>query len=186
MRTCARILIVVASSLVLACGGSERAAAPAASTTEGSATAAKSAPADEAAAAPTTDAMTTGAPAQQATTTGGTSPWAPPSTTAPAPAVPVVEPITPGKVTGSAANGATLFAARCASCHGDTAKGDTAIGKKYAVLDFRSADVRALTTTDLSKIMKLGKGKLSEGAHPKANLTDQDVKDMVAFIQSLK
>ena len=43
-----------------------------------------------------------------------------------------------------------------------------------------------MTTTDLAKIMTLGAGKLSEGAHPKANLSDQDVSDVVAFIQAMK
>ncbi len=60
------------------------------------------------------------------------------------------------------------------------------MGRKYGIKDFRSPEVRAMTTTDLAKIMTLGAGKLSEGAHPKANLSDQDVSDVVAFIQAMK
>lgn len=127
-----------------------------------------------------------GTAAPPPTTTSGASPWTPPTTTAPAPPVPVVEPVSKPVATGNAASGASIYAAKCASCHGVEARGDTAIARKYGAADFRSPQVRALTSTDLAQIMKLGKGKLSEGAHPKAKLSDQDVRDMVAFIQSLK
>lgn len=183
MRVCVRMLCVVVSLMVVACGGGETADTPAASTApETSNASTQSASATDAATGPTT----MGEKSAQATTTSGTSPWAPPSTTAPAPPVPTVEPIAKPSATGTAANGASIYAAKCASCHGAEARGDTAMGKKYGIKDFRSPEVRALTTTDLAQIMKLGKGKLSEGAHPKANLTDQDVRDMVAFIQAMK
>lgn len=174
MRTCASIAIAMVSLLVAACGGGETPASPAAAAPETSMTAAESAPA--------TDTTI----ASAATTTSGTSPWAPPTTTAPAPPVPTVEPIATPGASGNAASGASIYAAKCATCHGAEARGDTAMGRKYGIKDFRSADVRALTTTDLARIMKLGNGKLSEGAHPKANLTEQDVRDMVAFIQAMK
>ena len=183
MRTCASMVCVVVSLLVVACGGGEKAEAPAASTApEASMAATEGAPATDA----TTAAATMGEKSVQATTTGGTSPWAPPTATAPAPPVPTVDPITKPSAMGAAANGASIYAAKCASCHGAEARGDTAMGKKYGIKDFRSPEVRALTTADLAQIMKVGKGKLSEGAHPKANLTDQDVRDMIAFIQATK
>lgn len=183
MRTCASMVCVMISMLIVACGGGEKADAPAPSTaTEASKAAAESTSATDAATAPTT----TGENSVQATTTSGTSPWAPPTTTAPAPPVPTVVPIAKPSVTGTAANGASIYAAKCASCHGPEARGDTAMGKKYGIKNFRSPEVRALTTAGLAQIMKLGNGKLSEGAHPKANLTDQDVRDMIAFIQAMK
>ncbi|MCM2316146.1 MAG: cytochrome c [Thermoanaerobaculia bacterium] len=183
MRTCAGVVFVMSSLLAVACGGGEKAEAPLSSTDP----AAPSASTEGAAATDSTTApTTTGDNAAQATTTSGTSPWAPPATTAPAPPVPTVVPIAKPSGTGTASNGASIYATKCASCHGVDARGDTAMGKKYGMKDFRSPEVRALTTSDLAQIMKLGNGKLSEGAHPKANLSDQDVKDMVAFIQAMK
>lgn len=183
MRVCAGMVCVVVSLLAVACGGGEKAEVPASSTApEASTAATESAIATDA----TTAAATVGTDSAQATTTSGTSPWAPPTTTAPAPAVPTVAPIAKPSATGAAANGASIYAAKCASCHGAEARGDTAMGKKYGIKDFRSPEVRALTTADLARIMKLGTGKLSEGAHPKANLTDQDVRDMIAFVQAMK
>ena len=38
---------------------------------------------------------------------------------------------------------------------------------------------------ELARIMKEGKGTISEVAHPDAKLSDDDVRDMVAFIRSL-
>ena len=151
-------------------------------------TVAPPAPTGTASAAVTASALATASEAisDLPTTTSGPNPWAPPTTTTPAPAVPQIEPVKTGPAGGSASKGAALFASKCVSCHGKEARGDTAMGKKYGILDFRSADVRALTTKDLEQIMKLGKGKLSEGAHPKANMSEQDIRDMVAFIQSLK
>jgi len=121
-----------------------------------------------------------------AVTTTGSSPWAPPTSTAPAPPVPVIDPLGKALAEGSASNGAALYAARCASCHGMEARADTAMARKYGMLDFRSANVRALTTSDLAKIMSAGRGKISEEAHPAAKLNERDVRDMVAFIKSLK
>lgn len=123
--------------------------------------------------------------ATTAATTTGTNPWATATTTTPAPAVPVIDPLTQPVPTGSVANGAAIYAAKCASCHGVEARADTVLAKKYGILDFRSPNVRALTTSELTRIMKEGRGTVSEEAHPDAKLSDDDVRDMVAFIRSL-
>ncbi|MFA6955641.1 MAG: cytochrome c [Thermoanaerobaculia bacterium] len=119
-------------------------------------------------------------------TTTGASLWAPPTTTAPAPPVPVIDPLGKPPAAGSASNGAAIYAAKCASCHGMEARADTAMAKKYGLLDFRSANVRALTSSDLAQIMKAGRGTISEEAHPETKLSESDVRDMIAFIKSLK
>lgn len=126
------------------------------------------------------------APATQPTATSGANPWAPPPTTVPAPPVPVVEALAKPGVSGDAARGAATYAAKCASCHGAEARGDTAMATKHGLLDFRSPNVRALTTADLAKILHEGRGSISESAHPDAKLTEDDVRNMVAFIQSLR
>ena len=81
---------------------------------------------------------------------------------------------------------ATFKAKGCAGCHGATGAGDTAIGKKNNIHDFHSADVQKLSDDELAKVLKEGKGSVSKAAHKSKNLTDLQVKSLVAWIRTLK
>jgi mono/diheme cytochrome c family protein len=48
------------------------------------------------------------------------------------------------------ADGAELYARRCASCHGKEGNGDTAIGKKKGLRALGSSEVQAQTDTELT------------------------------------
>jgi mono/diheme cytochrome c family protein len=98
---------------------------------------------------------------------------------------------TPGPMMSSstdlAADGLATFKAKgCVGCHGATGAADTAIGKKNSIRDFHSADVQKLSDDDLAKILKEGKGSVSKMAHKSKNLTDPQVKSLVAWIRTLK
>ena len=70
------------------------------------------------------------------------------------------------------------FKAKCAGCHGADAKGKEAMKTR----DLSSADVQKQTDADLTGIITNGKGKMP----PYKTMSADQVKDMVAFIRSLK
>jgi cytochrome c6 len=76
-----------------------------------------------------------------------------------------------------AAAGAT-FKTKCAGCHGADGKGKEAMKTR----DLSSADVQKQSDADLSGIISNGKGKMPAYK----TMTPEQVKDMVAFIRSLK
>ncbi|HTS13432.1 MAG TPA: cytochrome c [Candidatus Limnocylindrales bacterium] len=82
-----------------------------------------------------------------------------------------------------AQGGAALFKAKCAPCHGADGKGDTSMGKVLKVRDLSSEDVQKQTDAELTKITEDGKNKMPAY---KGKLTDDQIKDLVAFIRTLK
>jgi cytochrome c6 len=70
------------------------------------------------------------------------------------------------------------FKAKCAACHGADGKGKEAMKTR----DLSSADVQKQSDADLSGIITNGKGKMP----PYKTMSADQVKDMVAFIRSLK
>ena len=87
-------------------------------------------------------------------------------------------------VAGAAlADGAAVFAGKCAMCHGKGGAGDTGMGKSMKLRDLASADVQKQSDADLTKIVADGKGKMPAY---KGKLSDDEIKGVVAFIRSLK
>jgi len=70
------------------------------------------------------------------------------------------------------------FKAKCAMCHGADGKGKASMKTP----DFTSADVQKKSDADLSGVITNGKGKMPAYK----TMTPDQVKDMVAFIRSLK
>jgi cytochrome c6 len=70
------------------------------------------------------------------------------------------------------------FKTKCAGCHGADGKGKEAMKTR----DLASADVQKTSDADLSGIISNGKGKMPAYK----TMTPEQVKDMVAFIRSLK
>jgi len=76
------------------------------------------------------------------------------------------------------ADAGATFKAKCAMCHGADGKGK----ESMKTPDFTSADVQKKSDADLSTLITNGKGKMP----PYKAMTPDQVKDMVAFIRSLK
>lgn len=76
------------------------------------------------------------------------------------------------------AAGEATYKAKCAMCHGADGKGK----ESMKTPDFTSADVQKKSDADLSGIITNGKGKMPAYK----TMTPDQVKDMVAFIRSLK
>jgi cytochrome c553 len=79
-----------------------------------------------------------------------------------------------------AADGAALWAQNCASCHGKDGSGNTTMGKKLGVKDY-SKD-QGFSDAEAANVIKNGKGKMKAYKQ----LSDGDVKALVAYVRSLK
>ena len=79
-------------------------------------------------------------------------------------------------------DGAGLFKAKCAICHGPDGAGKTPMGEKLNVRDLHSADVQKQADAALSQMIAQGKGKM-----PAFNqkLSDDQIKLLVAHIREL-
>lgn len=82
-----------------------------------------------------------------------------------------------------AADGAAIFKAKCAACHGADGKGDTPVGKTLKVASLGGADVQKLTDAELEKAISDGKGKMPSF---KTKLTADELKAVVGFLRTLK
>ena len=82
-----------------------------------------------------------------------------------------------------AADGAAVYKAKCASCHGPDGKGETSIGKSLKLRGLGAADVQKITDADLAKVISDGKGKMPAY---KGKLTADEIKALVAYIRTLK
>ena len=88
---------------------------------------------------------------------------------------------------GDAANGAAIFKAKCASCHGADAGGDTAMGKKHNIPDLRSPVVQDLTDAELATVIADGKPNgPSASAHKSKAPTADQMKDVLAYLRSIR
>src|SRR5215470_14357825 len=82
----------------------------------------------------------------------------------------------------SAADGAAIFKAQCAKCHGDTGKSDTTIGKAMKVPALAGdANVQKMSDADVAARIK-GNAK-----HPPTikSLSDDDINAVAADVKQL-
>jgi cytochrome c553 len=74
----------------------------------------------------------------------------------------------------------------CAKCHGAHGKGDTKMGKKSGVKDMTTAEYQASLKDDQAfKSIKEGlKEEGKERMKPSKDLSDQEIKDLVAYLRT--
>ncbi|SRR6266498_2340924 len=82
-----------------------------------------------------------------------------------------------------AADGAALYKAKCASCHGPDGSGNTTVGKNLKVRDLRSDVVQKQTDIELTKVISGGKGKMPPYGK---QLSTADIGAIIAYIRTLK
>lgn len=80
-------------------------------------------------------------------------------------------------------DGASIFKAKCAMCHGPDGTGQTAMGKSLKIRALGSAEVQKQTDAELTNIITNGKNKMLAY---KGKLTAEEIKTLVAFIRNLK
>ena len=78
---------------------------------------------------------------------------------------------------------AKLYKSKCAMCHGADGKGATPMGPKIGVRDFKSPAVAKETDAEMFTLTKDGKNKMPAY---KGKLTDNQIKELVKYIRTLK
>jgi mono/diheme cytochrome c family protein len=76
--------------------------------------------------------------------------------------------------------GATIYKAKCQSCHGPTGDGNTPVGKATKARDLCSAEVKKETDAEMIALILKGKNKM-----PPQKITEAEAKQVVAYIRSL-
>lgn len=82
----------------------------------------------------------------------------------------------------AADDAASLYKAKCASCHAPDGSGSSPTGKTLKVPDLRSDEVQKKTDAQLIEITAAGKGKMPAY---KDKLTNAQIKDLVAYTRNL-
>lgn len=82
-----------------------------------------------------------------------------------------------------AADGAAVYKAKCASCHGADGKGQNAMGKKMNLRDLGSPEVQKQTDKELYDWTAVGKGKMPGY---KDKLSVDEINALVAHMRAFK
>lgn len=86
-----------------------------------------------------------------------------------------------------AEDGAALYKAKCATCHGPDGAGQTPVGKNMKLRDLGAAEVQGLSDADLElMIAEGGKDKKATHQFAKKGLTPDQIKALVAQVRSFK
>jgi mono/diheme cytochrome c family protein len=76
----------------------------------------------------------------------------------------------------------SLYKSKCVSCHAADGSGNTPVGKKLGVHDFRSPEVQSKSDAELTQILKKGKGKMKGFG---SKLSDQQTRLLIAYVREL-
>lgn len=81
-----------------------------------------------------------------------------------------------------ASDGAGVFKAKCAMCHGADAAGNTVMGQKLGIKDLRSSEVQKQSDGELAQVITKGKNKMPayEG-----KLAGEQVQNVVTYLRSV-
>lgn len=80
---------------------------------------------------------------------------------------------------GFAQDGAATYKAKCQMCHGPGGTPNPSLAKMMGIKN--AADYKTVSAADMISAVKNGKGKMK----PVTGLTDQQVKDVVAYFRTL-
>ena len=81
-----------------------------------------------------------------------------------------------------AQDGAAIYKAKCAMCHGPTGTPSAGMAKAMGIKPVSDPAIATLTVAQIESAVKNGKGKMK----PVAGLSDGDVKAVAAYFKSLK
>ncbi len=82
-----------------------------------------------------------------------------------------------------AADGAAVFKAKCAMCHGADGSASTGMGKSMGLKPLSGADVQKMSDADLTALVNSGKGKMPAY---KGKLSDDEIGAVVKYVKTLK
>jgi len=82
-----------------------------------------------------------------------------------------------------AADGAAIFKAKCAMCHGADGSASTGMGKSMGLKPLSSPEVQKMSDADLTALVTNGKGKMPAY---KGKLSDDEIGAVVKYLKTLK
>jgi mono/diheme cytochrome c family protein len=85
-------------------------------------------------------------------------------------------------ILGQAQKGAATFQEQCVGCHGPDGRAQTDMGKTMHAADLTSSAVQKQSESQLSKIVKNGKGKMPSFD---GKLSDDEIGGVVTYVKSL-
>jgi cytochrome c6 len=83
----------------------------------------------------------------------------------------------------AAADGAAIFKAKCAMCHGADGSASTGMGKSMGLKPLGSPEVQKMSDADMTALVTDGKGKMPAA---KGKLTDDEISAVVKYVKTLK
>jgi cytochrome c6 len=83
----------------------------------------------------------------------------------------------------AAADGAAVFKAKCAMCHGADGSASTGMGKSLGLKPLSSPEVQKMSDADLTGLVTNGKGKMPAY---KGKLSDEEISAVVKYVKTLK
>jgi cytochrome c6 len=81
-----------------------------------------------------------------------------------------------------AQDGAAIYKAKCAMCHGPSGTPSAGMAKAMGIKAVSDPEMKALTVDQIAATVKNGKAKMK----PVAGLSDGDVKSVAAYFKTLK
>ena len=81
-----------------------------------------------------------------------------------------------------AEDGAAIYKAKCAMCHGPTGTPSAGMAKAMGIKPVSDPSIQALTLAQIAATVKNGKGKMK----PVAGLTDPQIQAVAAYFKTLK
>ena len=82
-----------------------------------------------------------------------------------------------------AADGAAIFKAKCAMCHGADGSASTGMGKSMGLKPLGSPEVQKMSGADMTTFVANGKGKMPAF---KGKLSDDEISAVVKYVHTLK
>jgi cytochrome c6 len=79
-------------------------------------------------------------------------------------------------------DGASVFKAKCAACHGADGKGEVPMGKKLGAHDLSSAEVQKQSDAQLTEVVTKGRNKMPSY---EGKLSKEQIAQLVAYIREL-
>ena len=83
----------------------------------------------------------------------------------------------------AAVDGAAVFKAKCAMCHGPDGSASTGMGKSMGLKPLSSPEVQKMSDADLTALVTNGKGKMPGY---KDKLSDDEISAVVKYVKTLK
>ena len=81
------------------------------------------------------------------------------------------------------ADGAAVFKAKCAMCHGADGSASTGMGKSMGLKPLSNPEVQKMSDADLTALVTNGKGKMPAY---KGKLSDDEISAVVKYVKTLK